>query len=71
MARCNLCGKGVEGDLAEHLTEHIKVGHVESLRSGRPTSSVVFAVVILAGLAVLGLIFLINEHFCSDQIARC
>ena len=71
MARCNLCGKEVEGDLAEHLTEHIKVSHVEGLRSRRPASSVVFAVVVLIGLAVLGLIFLINERFCSDLIARC
>ena len=71
MARCNLCGKEVEGELAEHLAEHIKANHVEGLRSRRPASSVVFAVVVLIGLAVLGLIFLINERFCSDLIARC
>ena len=71
MARCNLCGKEVEGDLAEHLTKHLKVSHIEDWRSGRPTSRAVFAGVALIGLAVLGLIFLINERFCSDLIARC
>ena len=71
MARCNLCGKEVEGDLAKHLADHIKGSHVEDLLSGRPKSSVVFAVVVLVGLVMLGLIFLINAKFCSDLIARC
>jgi hypothetical protein len=67
MARCTLCGNQVEGDLAEHF----KVTHVDDLRGGRPRSRVVFAAVFLAGLAVAGLIFLINKTFCSDLIARC
>ena len=72
MARCNLCGKEVEGDLAEHLAEHIKGSHIEGLRSGRTArSSAVFAVVALVGLAIMGLIYLINARFCSDLIARC
>ena len=67
MARCNLCGKEVEGDLAEHLK-----GNIEDLRSGRTArSSAVFAVVVLLGLAAMGLIYLINARFCSDLIARC
>lgn len=65
--RCTLCGKEVEGDLAEHLT----TSHQGDLRGRQANSKAVYAWVVLTGLVVSGLILFINERFCSDVIARC